>query len=312
MTQAATSPPPLPPARKAAMVLQLLLQQGGDLPLADLPEAVQQIISGYITEAKPAVSFVAERPSLYNLMMTPVVAAVLAAGVMWLRSRTGPAAADRRADVVGQLLLLSVVGIAASFSQVRLLVMTAAAVPLLAGYALAGLLDLYLRRRTGLAALGLIAASVTILAPFLLAAPFPSAPAGEGESAGNLDRDCRNRAALAGLDAIPQGRFLTPMNLGSFLLLATHHDALAGPYHRSPDAFANGLLPFQMDEGDMQAYLRRIGATHLVLCRGSRYGAGFATDLAAGAGAEWLLPVDVDAGDILVFEILTENDGPTG
>ena len=73
------------------------------------------------------------------------------------------------------------------------------------------------------------------------------------------------------------------MNLGPSILLKTHHTALSGPYHRSTDAYRNGLVPFEMSEAEIKSYVRSSGAAYLLLYRGFSYGTSHATDVARGA-----------------------------
>ncbi len=271
-------------------------------PYATLPQAVQDIISGAITEGLPATVFAVRFPFLYNHMMTPVAGALLIALWGWWSDRKGPAA-----DVVGQLLLLSLVGLLASLSQIRLLSMTSAAVVLLAGYGLWALFLIWRRTRLPVDAAKMLGAGVVILAPVLIDAPLKNLMRGAPSGTASGATTCRDFEAMTALNAIPAADVLTPMNLGPLMLLTTHHSVLSGPYHRSPDAFANGLLPFQMSEAEMKPYVQETGADYLLLCRGARSGDGFATELANGAAADWLRLVNPETEAVMMFEILPSD-----
>ncbi|WP_341367178.1 hypothetical protein [Yoonia sp. BS5-3] len=273
-------------------------------PYALLPEVVQKIISGSINEALPAVLFASKFPILYNSMMTPAVGAIGLAALIWWSERKRPDVDAVQRDAVGQLLFLSLVGFLASFSQIRLLSMTSPAVVLLAGYGLWRLFCVWRITRLAGDAAKSMAASVVILAPFLIEAPLRQLQPTVQAQGASQSGSCRDFEAMSALGDLPPEQVLTPMNLGSLLLLATHHQALSGPYHRSSDAYTNGLLPFQMPEVEMKEYVIRSGAVYLMLCRGANYGDGFATELAKGSAPDWLQLVDVEAGRIMMFEIL--------
>ncbi|MEO0929032.1 MAG: hypothetical protein AAFY14_00070 [Pseudomonadota bacterium] len=272
-------------------------------PYATLPIEVQTIISGSITEALPAVDFATRFPFLFNQMMTPVLSAVAVGTGMWWLNRKSETSRLPQHDAVAQLIVLSLVGLLASFSQVRLLAMTSAVVPLLAGYGLWGLFRRWRQTRSPGGAVVLIIAGVLILAPRIMQTPFePFLPRGQA-SASDTTRSCATSGAMSGLNNLPQSSVLSPMNLGPLLLITTHHNALSSPYHRSAIAVANGLLPFQMAEAEMKQYVTTSGADYLILCAGANHGDSFATMLANGSTADWLEPVTVDASGILVFAV---------
>jgi hypothetical protein len=272
-------------------------------PYGSLPQEVQDIIRFGIIEAQPGLIFAQSNVFNYIRMALPVAGSLILAGFFW--SRIGKSTADdhQQRDIIGQLLILSLVGVLASFSQIRLLLMSAAAVPVLVGFVLAILLQRYLQVRDLGDAAKLMIIGVLLVAPTLLEGPIKGVLTNDPPVATSMDQSCRKDEALAPLDAIAPGIFLTPMNLGPALILTTHHDSLSGPYHRSPTAFANGYLPFEMPEAELRTYIANTNATHLMLCGGTTYDVGFARDLVDGAQADWLIPVSVEAGDLMVFEI---------
>jgi hypothetical protein len=272
-------------------------------PYGSLPPDVQKMISTGIVEAQPALVYAQGNVLNFLKMAMPVAGALVVATVFWAKLARSTMAERQTRDVIAQLLLLALVGILASFSQVRLLLMTAAAVPVLVGFVLALLLRRYLETRTAGAAIAMFAVAVLLISPALLEAPIKALLPKPPPSTSVQDASCREDPALAPLNAIAPAVFLTPMNLGPVLMLTTHHSSLSGPYHRSPAAFANGYLPFSLDETALRAYAGETNATHLMLCSGTTYGVGFARDLVDGAQVDWLVPVLIEAGDLLVFEI---------
>lgn len=276
-------------------------------PYGALPVEVQEIIRLSIIEAMPGVRFASRNAGLYAEMMLPVAVTLVIAVGMWARLDKTEQAERAQRDVIGQLLILSAVGVLASFSQVRLALMAAGAVPLLAGFAMASLVSAYLASRASDVALKLLIAGLVIMSPSVLTSAAAQFLPKDVVSRGTLDRDCRDRVAMENLNALPPDVFLPPMNLSSLMLLSTHHSILAGPYHRSPEAFANGKIPFGLPDAEMKAYVDRIGAAYVMVCEGSNYGNGLATDLAKGGAATWLEPVALGSEPILVFKVLKDD-----
>lgn len=277
-------------------------------PYGDLPPEVQEIISGSITEARPALFYAKNDVMLYLRLVLPVVGGLILGGAIWWRMPKDNPQDAARCDVIGMLIILGSVGFLASFSQIRLLLMSVPAAPVLVGVVMAVMVQRYLRSRGLGDATVMMVLFVLLVAPMLVKGPITQF--GLVEKAPplvNVDRTCRKTEDLAKINAIPPAVFLSSLNLGPPILLGTHHATISGPYHRSPDAFANGRLPFLMAEAEMQAYMRQTGATHLMLCRETNYGEGFARELANGASAEWLVPIPIDAGAILVFELAQEQ-----
>lgn len=272
-------------------------------PYGSLPVEVQEIIRSGIIEAKPALSYARGDLFGYINMALPVAGSLVLAAYFWRKMPVATLQDRQRRDVIGQLMILSLVGIIASFSQIRLLLMSAVAVPVLTGFALAFFLRRYLASRAPNDAIALMGLAIVLIAPTVLEAPIKAFLPNPPPATSSQDTTCRDSAMLQGLNVMPPAIFLAPMNLGPVLLLETHHSSLSGPYHRSPDAFANGYLPFNMAQPALRDYIARTNATHILLCGGTTYGVGFARDLVGGATAEWLTPVPVDAGDLLVFEI---------
>jgi len=272
-------------------------------PYGALPQQVQDIIRFGIVEAQPGLIYAQNNAFSYISMGLPVAGSLAVAGYFWRRMDKASRVDCQKRDIVGQLLILCIIGVLASFSQIRLLLMSAGALPVLVGFGLAALLQRYMQARTIGDAAMLIGVGVLLISPSMLEAPIKSALQSDQTVRTAMDHSCRKDEALAPLNALPTGIFLTPMNLGPVLMLRTHHKSLSGPYHRSPAAFANGYLPFEMPEAKLKSYIENTNATHLLLCGGTTYDVGFARDLVEGATADWLIPVNVDAGDLMIFEI---------
>ncbi|MEQ8923459.1 MAG: hypothetical protein RIE60_21890 [Roseovarius sp.] len=273
-------------------------------PYGDLPAEVQALISTRITEARPALPPLLAGDEMAFRFTFPAAAAVVIATLVWgVRAMTKRDTAQTTGRVA-ILLAFGWLGVVACLFQIRLVLMGAAAVPFLMGYAIAALLP---RRegggvRAGTAVALALTVALTLLSPTLFtlirSQAAPSVPATGDASptaAGSADAsDCRTADLVRSLDAAPPGLVLTSSNFGPVLLLLTDHTALAGPYHRSAEAVANGALPFDGDETALRSALSQTGADYLLLCRDAQYGDGtsFATELARTGEAQGLEPVE--------------------
>ena len=266
-------------------------------PYGDLPQVLQDYISTRITEAKPAIAYAIGQPVAAVVFLTPIFAALVFGGALWLKER------DR---ALGLLMVFCLFGTAIIFYQMRTFNMVAAVVPLVGGVVMARLLAGYLASRDATVAVTLLAALLLFMGSTTVAGfvrPFlPQAPATGFATAG----DCRTYASLVRLNAVPPARILAHGNFGASILWATHHDALAGPYHRSAQSLGNGILPFEMESDEMAAYVRASGATHLLMCRGYVYEGDFANALATGSGADWLARVALADEAQILYEVLPQ------
>ncbi|ETW10675.1 hypothetical protein ATO8_21001 [Roseivivax marinus] len=303
---AACAPARWPLALRAALVAGLaagaiallwpLLGPCAEGPYGSLPDPARRVIAERITEARPALALLAEGSHDELTVVLPALTTVLLATATVVRRAIRGTAGRAEAWRVSVLLAFGWLGLVASLSQVRLIVMAAPVVPWLAGYAVAALLapgpDGRRGARASLAAVAAMAA--TLFAP-VLAPPLHAAVTGTDRAApGGIGAStCRSRESLAPLAALPRGTIFAPANLSAPILLLTDHAVLTGPYHRSPAAMADGVLPFDAGEDGFRAALDRLAPDYLVLCRRDpdRPGDSFADGLAAGASTPDLVPV---------------------
>ncbi|MEH3099859.1 AcrB/AcrD/AcrF family protein [Sphingomonas adhaesiva] len=110
---------------------------------------------------------------------------------------------------------------------------------------------------------------------------------------------CLTIPAMAPLNRIPAQTMFTFVDLGPRLVTLTHHDAIAGPYHRNGDAILDVHHAFERSPDEARAIMKRHGATILLLCPDmaestnyrARAPAGFYSRLAKGETFAWLTPV---------------------
>jgi hypothetical protein len=77
---------------------------------------------------------------------------------------------------------------------------------------------------------------------------------------------CSSNYALRPLDRYPAATIFTFVDLGPRLIVLTHHDAIAGPYHRNGDAILDVQHAFTRSAEDFHAIAKRHGATLLLVC----------------------------------------------
>lgn len=110
---------------------------------------------------------------------------------------------------------------------------------------------------------------------------------------------CPTIPAMAPLNRLPAQTIFTFVDLGPRLITVTHHDAVAGPYHRNGDAILDVQHAFGGTADNFRAIAQRHGATLLLVCPDmaestvyrSRNPGGFYDQLARKQVPAWLEPV---------------------
>ncbi len=77
---------------------------------------------------------------------------------------------------------------------------------------------------------------------------------------------CPTMTALRPLDRYPAQTVFSFVDLGPRIITITHHDAVAGPYHRNGDAILDVQHAFSGSPANFRAIARRHGATLLLVC----------------------------------------------
>ncbi len=77
---------------------------------------------------------------------------------------------------------------------------------------------------------------------------------------------CPTMTALRPLDRYPAQTVFSFVDLGPRIITITHHDAVAGPYHRNGDAILDVQHAFSGSAANFRAIARRHGATLLLVC----------------------------------------------
>jgi hypothetical protein len=112
---------------------------------------------------------------------------------------------------------------------------------------------------------------------------------------------CPSLAALAPIGRQPRGMVFTFIDLGPRLIVATHHDAVGGPYHRNDQAIADVMVAFRGDEAQAHRIIREYRSDYLLICPNmatatifaSEAPKGFYVQLTKGKVPAWLQPVEL-------------------
>ncbi len=110
---------------------------------------------------------------------------------------------------------------------------------------------------------------------------------------------CMTVPAMQPLNRYPAQTIFTFVDLGPRLIVTTHHNAVAGPYHRNGDAILDVQHAFSRSPEEFRAIAKRHGATLLLVCPNmaestvyrARNPGGFYDQLARGKVPAWLEPL---------------------
>lgn len=114
---------------------------------------------------------------------------------------------------------------------------------------------------------------------------------------------CPSLPALRPIAQMPKTTIFTFVDLGPRLITVTHHNAIAGPYHRNGDAILDVHHAFRGSAENAHKIMLRHGATLLLICpmmsESTIYRAhnpdGFYARLSNGVTPSWLEPVPLPA-----------------
>jgi len=127
----------------------------------------------------------------------------------------------------------------------------------------------------------------------------PDKPNPRLKAVGKANASCPTLAALKPIALQPKGYVLTFVDLGPRLITVTHHDAVAGPYHRNDEDIADVSLTFRGSAEHAKAVIDRRGIDYVLICPGlsestiyaSQAKDGFYMQLVRGRVPTWLTPI---------------------
>ena len=120
----------------------------------------------------------------------------------------------------------------------------------------------------------------------------------------HANASCPTMPSMRPIALLPKATILTFVDLGPRLITITHHDAIAGPYHRNGDAILDVQKAFRGSADDARSVAKKHGATLLLICpnmsESTIYKAqspkGFYMQIVKGNIPDWLVPVPLPAG----------------
>jgi hypothetical protein len=133
---------------------------------------------------------------------------------------------------------------------------------------------------------------------------FPQTPNPGRRLINIANNSCPTMAALRPVALQPKGTVLTFVDLGPRLVTVTHHNAIAGPYHRNARQIIDVMRTWRGDAANARRTVERYDIDYVLICpnlsESTIYRAeapkGFYVQLARGRVPEWLEPVQLPAG----------------
>jgi hypothetical protein len=116
--------------------------------------------------------------------------------------------------------------------------------------------------------------------------------------------ECMRTSRLLMLNRYPAATVFTFVDLGPRLITVTHHNAIAGPYHRNGDAILDVQHAFGRSPANARRIMQQHGATLLLLCPNmseatiyrARNPGGFYDRMARGEKFDWLTQLPLRKG----------------
>lgn len=129
--------------------------------------------------------------------------------------------------------------------------------------------------------------------------PNPEASKAGMKRVRRANASCAAMPSMRPIAILPKATVLTFVDLGPRLITITHHDAIAGPYHRNGDAILDVQHAFRGTPDVARAVARKHGASLLLVCPNmsestiykSQAPNGFYMQLVNGKSPAWLEPL---------------------
>ncbi len=226
---------------------------------AGIDPAVKTLWLDHVLEGNSLWTFAKIKPSLAIAHMTMMVLALaITISQAWRTRRTVDI------FIAASTVLACIYG----FYYVKFLPYGAllALVPIAAWIARLPAFDEVSARTVRIGALALLnQANVFLLAGIVIGA-VSNVEAGANEKLSSGVAECTYKADIAALSKLPPGLIVTDIDLGPYIVLATHHRAQAGPYHRIHRSILDLFLLLQAPLPEAQKRLAAMNADYLVLC----------------------------------------------
>ncbi len=244
-------------------------------PYAEVAPEVRTIIETRVIEALSAGILLQSNPALLaQVLLPPGVMTILALRTAWrLRARLGP----RLTIAMIQSFVVVMVGFCFALVQIRAANLMVPAMPLLGGFLLHAFAMLPRESRWRAPALIVLLLALPAVGERAAralersgtATETPSDQTGQRPASGvQTSGTCRTPEAMAEIASLPHSVVFTSLNLGAAVVAYTPHAATSASYHRSADAFWNGIGPFE-DLNALRDALASSRAGYLVICKGT-------------------------------------------
>jgi hypothetical protein len=131
----------------------------------------------------------------------------------------------------------------------------------------------------------------------------PAKPKPGMKAVNKANGDCPTLWALRPVAQVPRGQVLTFVDLGPRLIAVTHHDAVAGPYHRNGADIIDVMRAFRGSADNARSTIERRRIDYVLICPGlsestvyaSQAKGGFYMQLVRGRVPAWLQRVPLPA-----------------
>jgi hypothetical protein len=128
---------------------------------------------------------------------------------------------------------------------------------------------------------------------------FPNKPTKRLQAVNRANSSCPTLAALRPIAQQPKGYVLTFLDLNPRLISVTHHDGVAGPYHRNGEDIVELMKVWRGTPENARQVVARRGIDYVLICPGlsesTMYSAaapkGFYMQLTKNAVPGWLEPI---------------------
>lgn len=219
-----------------------------------------------IEEAHPLHVAILANPVYVIAVSVPALLAVLVTAWMLVRSPSGRPKWLAYACFLAVAVVVALVQVRATRFATSLSV-PAGAVLIVAARAW------YLSRPRIGSILGLVASwigfaglGLALLAGSTVPLTSPDEPPASATAKPMTPADCRQPAAFTALAALPATNVMTPIDLGSHLLLFTPHAAVSAPYHRNQDGVRDTFRFFNDPIDSVRDMLAARGVSLVVIC----------------------------------------------
>jgi hypothetical protein len=281
-------------------------------PYSGVSPDVRSIIENNINEALSATVLLDRSPWLLGrVLLPPLIIVVLALATLWrLRGSISPL----QATALMQAFIVVGVGFCVALIQIRAANLMTPAVPFLAGFLVYAFTLIprqsWLRAPAVLVLLLALPAVVEkaviryVPAPQALVSAIAKANVSAAPRSPLAGKNCRTETAMTEIARVPKALMFSTVNLGPAIITFTPHSTTSAAYHRSVEAYWNGIGAFSTEKSLRDA-VGKSGADYVVLCAGSKLERDnpLTAALVAGALPDWLADVTVDRTEVRLLKV---------